>query len=340
MQSDLLEHFSLKRYNSFGVEAKADYFVEVSNADQLNDIYADPALRAMSKLVLGGGSNILFTQDYPGLVLHIGIPGISEERKGEDIYIKAGAGVLWNELVQYCVQRGYGGIENLSLIPGTVGAAPVQNIGAYGVELKDVFHSCTVFDTLDQSWRRFNKEACAFGYRESIFKKAENRGRYIITEVVLHLCEEARINTSYGAIQHELERRGILDPTIRDISEVVSTIRVAKLPDPATIGNSGSFFKNPIIDAAFFEQLQSQYVDISHYSVDSNKVKIAAGWLIEQCGWKGVRFGNTGTWKNQALVLVNNGNATGSEVYDFSERIIESVYARFGIQLEREVNVV
>lgn len=340
MHSELLENTSLKRYNTFGVEAKAAFFIKVIDAEQLETIYATPRFKDLPKLVLGGGSNILFTKDYPGLVMHMEIPGITEVNKGEEVYIKAGAGVVWNDLVQYCVQRSYGGVENLSLIPGTVGAAPVQNIGAYGVELKDVFHSCTVFDTLRQQWATFHQKDCAFAYRESVFKQAENKGRYIITEVVLRLSTQASINTSYGAIQGELARRGIQNPNIADVAAVVSDIRVAKLPDPSTIGNSGSFFKNPIVDYSFFKQLQSQFVDISHYPVDSSKVKIAAGWLIEQCGWKGVEVGHTGTWKNQALVLVNHGNATGTEVYEFSERIIESVFEKFGLRLQREVNVI
>lgn len=340
MQLDVLENISLKNYNTFGVEANAAFFFEVSEPEQLTGLYEHPSYQDTPKLVLGGGSNILFTQNYAGLVVHIAIPGISEFKTSNAIHIRSGAGVRWHDLVRYCVIRGYGGIENLSLIPGTVGAAPVQNIGAYGVELKDVFYSCKAFDTEEQQWRLFTKEDCAFGYRESIFKKKENKGRFIITEVELCLPIDSAINTSYGAIQSELARREIVHPTISDVSEVVCDIRVAKLPDPSTIGNSGSFFKNPIIDFSFFRHLQSKFVDIVHYRLDKHKVKIAAGWLIEQCGWKGVRYGNTGTWKNQALVLVNNGNATGSEVYVFSEQIIASVYEKFEIELQREVNVV
>lgn len=333
------ENKSLKAYNTFGIDVLARYFVQIEYQEQLAELFLIKKFQSTPKLILGGGSNILFTKDYDGLVIFISIKGIAHHVDGNTVHVTAGAGEVWNDLVQYCVSREFAGIENLSLIPGTVGAAPVQNIGAYGVELKDVFRSCTVFDTYSGDFKIFEREDCKFAYRDSLFKSIE-RGRYIITSVVLNLSNIAVINTSYGAIEQELKNQNIESPTIRDISNVVSKIRVSKLPDPSMIGNSGSFFKNPIIDVDFFIQLQSDFVDIVHYPVDKTKVKLAAGWLIEQCGWKGVREGDTGTWKNQALVLVNHGSARGTEVYGFSQKIIRSVKAKFGVELEREVNII
>lgn len=332
------ENISLKKYNTFGIEVFAKYFVRIEDAKQLVELFSMEEHRSVPKLVLGGGSNILFTKDFEGLIVYINIQGVDHVVEGDDVRVNSGAGVVWNNLVQYCVNNGFAGIENLSLIPGTAGAAPVQNIGAYGVELKDVFHSCVAFDTITNEFRSFEKEECKFGYRESLFK-GEEKGRYIITSLSLKLSNTAEINTSYGAIEQELRNRAISTPSIKDISDVVSAIRVSKLPDPSTIGNSGSFFKNPVIHATQFVELQSAFLDIVHYPVHPDKVKLAAGWLIEQCGWKGMKVGNTGTWKNQALVLVNHGEASGKEVYELSEAIIDSVYGKFGITLEREVNV-
>lgn len=334
----ILENTSLKGHNTFGIEAFARYFVQIESEEQLIELFSIEKFHSLPKLILGGGSNILFTKDYDGLVIFVNIKGISHEVKEHLVQVTAGAGEVWNDLVQYCVTRDFAGIENLSLIPGTAGAAPVQNIGAYGVELKDVFLSCTAFDTQTQSFAVFSREDCKFAYRDSLFKSIE-KDRYIITSISLGLSTTPMINTSYGAIEQELKNRAIETPDIRDVSEVVSSIRVSKLPDPSTIGNSGSFFKNPIIDLDSFNQLQSKFEEIVHYPVGADKVKIAAGWLIEQCGWKGVKHGNTGTWKNQALVLVNHGGAEGAEVYDFSEKIIASVFTKFGVTLEREVNV-
>ncbi len=333
------ENISLKAHNTFGIEAFARYFVQIESKEQLMELFSMEKFHSMPKLILGGGSNILFTKNYDGLVVFISIKGIDHEIGGDSVRVSAGAGEVWNDLVQYCVDRDFAGIENLSLIPGTVGAAPVQNIGAYGVELKDVFQSCVAFDIHSNDFKVFSKVDCSFDYRDSLFKSVE-KNRYIITSVSLNLSTIPMINTSYGAIEQELINQKIHAPTIRDISDVVSKIRVSKLPDPSTIGNSGSFFKNPIVDVDFFVQVQSAFVDTVYYPINKNKVKIAAGWLIEQCGWKGVKEGNTGTWKNQALVLVNHGNATGSDVYEFSEKIIASVQSKFGIVLEREVNII
>ncbi len=333
------ENISLKQHNTFGIEVSAKYFVRIEREEQLVELFSIERFRSIPKLILGGGSNILFTKDYDGLVVFINIKGINHDVNGDVVQVTAGGGEVWNDLVQYCVTRDFAGIENLSLIPGTVGAAPVQNIGAYGVELKDVFQECVAFDTYSRDYQVFRKEDCRFDYRDSLFKSVE-KNRYIITSVSLGLSRIPMINTSYGAIEQELKIQEIHSPSIKDISDVVSKIRVSKLPDPSTIGNSGSFFKNPVVDVDFFVQLQPQFVDIVYYPINKNKVKLAAGWLIEQCGWKGAREGNTGTWKNQALVLVNHGSATGSEVYVFSEKVISSVYSKFGIVLEREVNVI
>lgn len=342
MELPVKENFPLKQYNTFGVEAFAQQYIEINTEDELVALFAEPSAMDRSRiLVLGGGSNILFTKDFDGLVIRINIPGISHTVSETAVTVIAGAGVVWNDFVWYCVDRHFAGVENMALIPGTVGAAPVQNIGAYGAELKDVFISCRAFDTQRGEISTFDKEACRFSYRESFFKN-EAKGRYIITQVTFRLSLTPRINTAYGAINAELAKRSLTTPTLKDIAEVVSAIRTEKLPDPSTIGNSGSFFKNPIVPISVLKQLQSALPDMDfvYYPAGDDHVKIAAGWLIEQCGWKGKRIGDAGTWKNQALVLVNHKNATGSAIYDLSEQIIHDVKERFGITLEREVNVV
>ncbi|SEL90377.1 UDP-N-acetylmuramate dehydrogenase [Parapedobacter koreensis] len=340
MELSVKEHFSLKHYNTFGVVAFARQFVEIHTEEELAFLFSRDIVR-QPILVLGGGSNMLFTKDFEGLVIKMNIQGISHVISETTATVVAGAGVVWNDLVSYCVDRQFSGLENMALIPGTVGAAPVQNIGAYGVELKDVFVSCRAFDTLRRKISTFDKTACKFSYRESIFKN-EEKGRYIITSVTLQLPLKPTINTSYGAINAELSARNITQPTIKDIAEVVSAIRTDKLPDPSTIGNAGSFFKNPIVSVQYLKQLQSTLPDTNfvYYPVDEGRVKMGAGWLIEQCGWKGKKVGDAGTWKNQALVLVNHKNASGTEVYNLSEQIIQDVKERFGITLEREVNII
>lgn len=335
------EHdFQLQPYNTFGVAATASSYIRVTAPTQLVALYASGEISRQRFLVLGGGSNILFTRDFDGLIIHIAIPGISHVVQGDKVIVSAGAGVVWNDLVWYCIDHGFAGIENMALIPGSVGAAPIQNIGAYGTELMDVFHDCRVFNTQTGETSTFNSTDCQFSYRDSIFKRDDVRGKYIVTEVSLALSLIPNVNTSYGAITTELAARNVKTPSIRDMAEVVSDIRVSKLPDPSTIGNSGSFFKNPIVSVQHFEQLQSKWPDIVFFSINNEKIKLAAGWLIEQCGWKGKKVGGTGTWKNQALVLVNYNNTSGSEVYDFSEKIIDTVHQRFGVRLEREVNII
>ena len=334
----LQQNVSLKPYNTFSIAATANFFVEIKNASELSELFALPESKNQKILVLGGGSNMLFTKDFKGLVIKISISGIDYAENGDEVKIVVGAGVVWNDLVTFCVAKGFAGLENLTLIPGTVGASPIQNIGAYGVELKDVFSSCTAYEIATSQIKTFNFEDCNFGYRESIFKN-ELKGKYIITSVTFCLNKKAAIQTQYGAITAELERRNIKQPNIADVSAVVADIRVSKLPDPSTIGNAGSFFKNPVIENEQFERLVAQFPDVVNYPAPAGKIKLAAGWLIEQCGFKGKVVGQTGTWKNQALVLVNHGYASGQEVYDFSEQIINSVYAKFGVKLSREVNI-
>lgn len=335
------EHFPLKPYNTFGVEATARYFIEINHEEELSQLYNEhQELLRLPVLILGSGSNILFTQHFNGLVIHMAIQGIRHRVTGSAVEVIAGGGVIWNDLVWYCVDHQFGGIENLVLIPGTAGAAPVQNIGAYGTELSNVFHQCRAFNTQTGEMETLYPADCGFSYRDSRFKK--EKGKYIITELSLRLSLNPTLNTSYGAIQAELARRNIQQPTLSDIAEVVSSIRTEKLPDPATIGNAGSFFKNPIVTVQHLGQLQASFpnMDFVYYPAGAQHVKIAGGWLIEQCGWKGKQIGDTGTWKNQALVLVNHKNASGSAIYALSEQIINDVKDTFGITLEREVNVI
>ena len=341
MELSVKQHFPLKKYNTFGIEVFAKQYVEISTEAELIHLFTEQKeITQQPILVLGGGSNILFTKDFDGLVIRINIQGIDHTVSSTDVMIVAGAGVVWNDFVWYCVDHHFAGVENMALIPGTVGAAPVQNIGAYGAELKDVFVECRAFDTQRGEISTFDRAACQFSYRESLFKN-EAKGRYIITQVTFRLSLKPLINTSYGAINTELARRNITAPSIKDVAEVVSAIRTDKLPDPSTIGNSGSFFKNPIVPIQHLRQLQSALPDrdFVYYPAGDGYVKIAAGWLIEQCGWKGKRIGDAGTWKNQALVLVNHRNASGKAIYELSERIIQDVEKQFGITLEREVNI-
>lgn len=333
IQSDI----SLKKYNTFGIAEVAAHFIEITEPTQLLNAY-EAGIFEKDFLTLGSGSNILFTQPYTGYVIKINIKGIQAKSIQQDIFVTAGAGEIWNDLVWFCIHNNYGGIENMALIPGTVGASPVQNIGAYGTELMDIFYSCIAFDTQEGVFRIFYNEDCKFSYRDSIFK-SEQKGRYIITEVTYKLNSTPKINTSYGAINAELKNRNIDTPTIRDIAEVVSFIRVEKLPDPSTVGNAGSFFKNPIIPINKYKELKELFPDIVSYNMPDGSIKLAAGWLIEQCGWKGKVVGQAGVWKNQALVLINVQSATGTEIFELSSKIINDVNQKFKISLEREVNI-
>jgi UDP-N-acetylmuramate dehydrogenase len=332
---EILENKSLLPYNSFHLDAVAKEFAIVNTVDKLQQVL----LRKRPELVLGGGSNILLTRNVEGLVIKIELKGMEEVTEDSDyVYIKAGAGENWHSFVQYTMMRNWGGLENLSLIPGNVGAAPIQNIGAYGVELKDCFYELEAFDRKENRVYSFSVNDCRFGYRDSIFKSSE-KGRYIILNVTFMLRKTPVLHTSYGAIREELHKMGVHTPTIRDISNAVIHIRQSKLPDPAEIGNAGSFFKNPVVDQSKFLSLSVQFPNMPSYPHEEESVKLAAGWLIEQCGWKGYRNGNAGVHKNQALVLVNYGGATGKEILVLSEKIQASVLEKFGVALEREVNV-
>jgi UDP-N-acetylmuramate dehydrogenase len=330
-----MENISLREYNTFGINAVCRYFARFADQEQLAALLDSP-LRPV--FILGGGSNILLTGDIDGLVLKNEITGIDLVHEDEKyLYVRVGAGESWHGFVQYCLGHDWAGVENLSLIPGSVGAAPMQNIGAYGVELKEVFHELEAWDLQDGRVRMFTLNDCHFGYRESIFKK-EYKGRFIILNVTFRLNRIPVFHTQYGAIREELDKMGVQQLSIQAISQAVIHIRTAKLPDPAQIGNAGSFFKNPTIPNDRFAALQTQFPGIVGYPAQK-ETKLAAGWLIEQCGWKGYRRGDAGCHARQALVLVNYGHATGREIYDLSEEILRSVRQKFGVTLEREVNI-
>lgn len=331
--------FPLLKYNTFGIDVKARYFARFESVEELQQLLQLPELQPLEKLVLGGGSNLLFTKDFEGVVLQNGIRGIEVVREDEDeVYIKAGGGEVWHDFVLYALQQNYGGVENLSLIPGTVGAAPLQNIGAYGVELKDVFHELEAVHLQSGELQTFDNATCKFGYRESVFKH-ELKGQFVVTSVTFRLYKKHTLNTSYGAISTTLEEMQVQQPSIQDVSAAVCHIRQSKLPDPKQIGNAGSFFKNPEIPVEQFELLKAQYPHIPSYPISATTVKIPAGWLIEQCGWKGKVINNYGVHKNQALVLVNYGGARGEHVRQLAYDIIASVEEKFGIRLHPEVNI-
>lgn len=335
------KNVSLKPFNTFGIQAKAAYFCEINSAAALTTFLQENKTAHHSPLlILGGGSNLLFTKDFPGIVLKNNIGGIQVVKEDENnVWIRAGGGENWHAFVLHCINLGYGGIENLSLIPGTMGAAPMQNIGAYGVEIKDVFEQLEAIAIESGELHYFNNADCQFGYRESVFKNIY-KDQFIITAVTLKLSRHPVINTSYGAIEQTLQSWNITVPTIRDVSNAVIHIRQSKLPNPADIGNAGSFFKNPVVSRAIFDNLKAEYPEIPGYEVSEQEMKVPAGWLIEQCGWKGKRFGEVGVHKNQALVLVNYGNANGEAVKELAYKISASVAERFGIELTPEVNMV
>ncbi len=335
----ILKNISLKAYNTFNIDVKASGYAEANSVAELIDFVKEGHLRDNNVLILGGGSNILFSGDFDGLVIRNRIEGIEVKEQGTDmVLVKAGAGVVWDDLVHYCIDRGYGGIENLVLIPGSVGASPIQNIGAYGVELKDVFHSLEALDVNTGEVRSFGTEECAFAYRDSIFKKGL-KGKYIILSVSLLLSRDHDPDVSYGAILDELKAMGVDRPGIREVGEAVTAIRRRKLPDPEEVGNAGSFFKNPVITEKKYHEIRNRYPDMPSYKGEPGLVKVPAGWMIEQCAWKGQTLGNAAVHDRQALVLVNKGNATGKEVLRLARRIKASVFDEFGIDLEMEVNV-
>jgi len=333
-------NISLKPYNTFGIDVMALNFANFSSVEELALILQNPITKSLPLLILGGGSNLLLTKDYEGLVLKNELHGIDIiESKDNSVFVKSAAGEIWHDLVLFAIKNNLGGIENLSLIPGSVGAAPMQNIGAYGVEIKDVFHELEAYEIETGKIKKFSLEECNFGYRESVFKH-QLKGKFIVISVTLKLTKNPVLNTSYGAINDELQKRGILYPTIKDVSDAVISIRKSKLPDPKEIGNSGSFFKNPVVTKTKFLELKEKFPAIVNYPLDENNVKLAAGWLIENAGWKGKTIGNYGVHKNQALVLVNYGGAKGEDIYNLSEEILQSVKSLYGVELEREVNVI
>lgn len=347
---EVQKNISLKAYNTFGINAVAKFFANFNTTDELIELLEFDQ-RTMTNeqrptLIMGGGSNILFTKDFNGLVLKNELHGIKEIKEDEHhVYVQAGAGENWHQFVLHCIKKGWAGVENLSLIPGNVGASPMQNIGAYGVEIKDVFYSLEAYHVKDKKIINFTLNDCEFGYRESVFKR-KFKDEFVITSVTYRLNKIPKFNISYGAIEQELEKMGIEDLSLQWVSQAVINIRSSKLPNPAEIGNAGSFFKNPEIGSHEFHELTGMFPGIVGYNLPNGNVKLAAGWLIEQCGpqgsvsWKGYRKGDAGCHEKQALVLVNYGNAKGSEIFDLSEEILQSVKAKFGVGLEREVNII
>lgn len=332
-------NFSLKNYNTFGIEAKAKQFTAVHSLADLKNVLAKNTTE--KKFILGGGSNMLLTKDIDALVIHIDLKGKKIIEENDDfVWVESQAGENWHEFVLWTIDQNFGGLENMSLIPGNVGTTPVQNIGAYGAEIKDHFISCQAISIANQEMKTFTNAECHFGYRESIFKN-EVKDQYIITSVVFQLTKRNhKINTSYGDILGELAKNNIENPNLKDVSNAVIAIRQSKLPDPKELGNSGSFFKNPIISKTEFEKIHQKFPEMKFFEVSANEVKVPAGWLIEQAGFKGKRFGDAGVHKNQALVLVNYGNATGQEILAVSKNIQDTVYNTFGIHIEAEVNVI
>lgn len=335
----LKEHISLKPYNTFGINAYARWFIELQSVEQAVEFVTDNLWQGQQMYILGGGSNILLTKNFDGVVVKNSIHGKTVTKETDaHVWLKVGAGENWHNLVLYCLKKDWGGIENLSLIPGNVGATPIQNIGAYGVEIKDVFESLEALHLPTGNIHIFHSEDCKFGYRDSIFKN-EARGKYLITSVTYKLTKKDHIlNTSYAPVARAFEESSEA-PTIQKISQKIIEIRSSKLPDPKIIGNAGSFFKNPLVSKEKFVKISDMYQRVPHYPAGEEQVKLAAGWLIETCGWKGQRFGDYGVHDKQALVLVNHGNASGLKIFELSQRIQNSVKAHFGIQLEREVNV-
>lgn len=339
---EIIPNASLKSLHTFGIEVKADGLVEVNSEEEFVRAWQNQAWQSSPKLIIGGGSNVLFTDDYKGLIILNRLMGKSIVNETEDtVCIKIQSGENWHELVIWAVEKGWGGIENLSLIPGTVGAVPMQNIGAYGVELKEVFESLEAVNLETGKIETFHKEACEFGYRESVFKRAL-KNKYFISSVTLCLSKKPQVNIQYGDIRKTLESEGITPEkaTIKDVSKAVIKIRQQKLPDPKELGNAGSFFKNPIISNSLFDKLKEQYPELPGYPSGANLTKVPAAWLIEQSGWKGKRAGACGSHEKQALVIVNYGGAKGSEIVAFAAQIQASVSDKFNIQLEPEVNFI
>lgn len=336
---EIQNNFSLKKYNTFGIEAKARQFVAVHSVEELQTVLRQHPDE--KKFILGGGSNMLLTRDVDALVIHVDLKGKKIVSQDDDfVTVEAQAGENWHEFVLWTIAQDFGGLENMSLIPGNVGTTPIQNIGAYGTEIKDTFVSCQAMEIATQDVRTFANPECRFGYRESVFKQ-ELKDRYIITSVKFKLTKRNhKINTSYGDILSELAKNNIENPQLKDVSNAVIAIRQSKLPDPKVLGNSGSFFKNPIVPKSDFDKIHAKFPEMKYYPVSETEVKVPAGWLIEQAGFKGKRFGDAGVHKNQALVLVNYGHATGQEILEVSRLVQKTILEKFGIAIEAEVNVI
>jgi len=332
-----LKQVNLKPYTTFGIDSYAELFATFSDIKTLQSLLDQSTGNQLT--ILGGGSNLLLTKDIKGIVLKNEIQGVEiVEETNETVLLKVGGGVVWHDLVLFSIEHQFYGLENLSLIPGSVGASPMQNIGAYGVEIKDCFEKLEALEIATKEIHTFSHEACEFGYRESVFKR-KLKGKFVITHVYFRLQKQATLNTSYGAINAELASKGITIPSIKEVSDAVISIRKSKLPDPKELGNAGSFFKNPVVSNTIHENIKISFPEVPSYTISSNKVKIPAGWLIETAGWKGKKVGNCGVHTKQALVLVNYGGATGKEIFELSQAIIDDVYTKFSIELEREVNI-
>ncbi len=334
-----LSNISLKPYNTFGINVLAKLFFEANSINQLQELMHSPEYKLNQKLIVGGGSNLLFTQNINALVVKNNLKGIEIVSETDDsVLVKCASGEVWHEFVLWCINHNYAGIENLSLIPGCTGASPMQNIGAYGVEIKDVFYELEALHTETGTLKTFTKSDCEFGYRESVFKR-QFKNQFIIVSVTFKLSKKPTFHVEYGAIKQELDDMKIADLSIQAISQAVINIRSSKLPNPAEIGNAGSFFKNPEVSAQTTERLKKAFPNLVSYPLDNGNYKLAAGWLIEQSGLKGYRIGDAGVHTLQALVLVNYGTATGKQIYDLSTHVLATVEEKFGVQLEREVNI-
>jgi UDP-N-acetylmuramate dehydrogenase len=333
------ENVSMKMYNTFGIDVKASHFSVFSTLEEIHELLETPVYSENNPLILGGGSNVLLTKNIDRPVLLNRLQGIALVSEDENhYYVRAAAGEVWHQFVLYCIKNGYAGVENLSLIPGSVGASPMQNIGAYGVEIKDVFHSLEAFHIKEKAIREFNATECSFGYRESVFKR-EQKDQWIIISVTFKLNKRPVFHTEYGAIQEELDKMNLDNFSIKAVSQAVINIRSSKLPDPKKLGNAGSFFKNPVVPIEVAQSIKQEYPNAPVYPIDEQTAKVPAGWLIEQSGWKGKQVGNCGVHDKQALVLVNYGGATGQEIYDLSSNILADIKSKFNIDLEREVNI-
>lgn len=336
---NILSNISLKPYNTFGIDAYGKYFVEVKSADDFFTLQKDKIYQNTERLIIGGGSNILLTQDVEALVIKNSLKGIGiVKEEGDEVYVKCSSGEVWHQFVMWCIDKGYGGLENLSLIPGCTGASPMQNIGAYGVEIKDCFYELEAIHTQTGELVKFSASDCEFGYRESVFKR-KHKGQFMIVSVTFRLSKQPQFHVEYGAIKQELEKMKVQDLSIKAISQAVINIRSSKLPDPNQLGNAGSFFKNPEVSASIYQRVKSEFPDVVAYPLENGQYKLAAGWLIEQSGLKGYKTAHAGVHQLQALVLVNYGGATGKEIYDLSTHVLETVHHKFGVELEREVNI-